>query len=153
MQHEFKVDGEMVEVTVAKDGQEWILGDHVAIISDNGRIMVKQPDGRTSFAHSAKVGDTWWVHFEGHIFCIEKTEAGSIDNDSDAGMTAPMPGKILEVKVANGDSVEAGQLLLIMEAMKMEHRIVAPDDGVISTVNFSPGDQVQQGDVLVEMTE
>ena len=68
-------------------------------------------------------------------------------------MTAPMPGKILEVKVANGDSVEAGQLLLIMEAMKMEHRIVAPDDGVISTVNFSPGDQVQQGDVLVEMAE
>ena len=66
-------------------------------------------------------------------------------------MTAPMPGKILEVKVADGESVESGQLLLIMEAMKMEHRIVAPSDGMVSKVNFSAGDQVQQGDVLVEM--
>ena len=68
-------------------------------------------------------------------------------------MTAPMPGKILEVKVSNGQSVAAGELLLVMEAMKMEHRIVAPSDGVITTVNFSTGDQVQQGDILVEMEE
>ena len=64
-----------------------------------------------------------------------------------------MPGKILEVKVADGESVESGQLLLIMEAMKMEHRIVAPSDGMVSKVNFSAGDQVQQGDVLVEMVD
>ena len=87
------------------------------------------------------------------IFCIEKTEAGSADGDSDGGMTAPMPGKILEVKVADGQTVEAGELLLVMEAMKMEHRIVAPTDGVVAKVNFSMGDQVQQGDVLVEMSE
>ena len=68
-------------------------------------------------------------------------------------MTAPMPGKILEVKVADGQTVEAGELLLVMEAMKMEHRIVAPTDGVVARVNFSVGDQVQQGDVLVEMSE
>jgi biotin carboxyl carrier protein len=68
-------------------------------------------------------------------------------------MTAPMPGKILEVKVADGQTVEAGELLLVMEAMKMEHRIVAPTDGVVTKVNFSMGDQVQQGDVLVEMGE
>ncbi len=68
-------------------------------------------------------------------------------------MIAPMPGRILEVKVDNGQSVEAGELLLVMEAMKMEHRIVAPSDGVIAKVNFATGDQVQQGDVLVEMDE
>ena len=66
---------------------------------------------------------------------------------------SPMPGKILEVKVADGQTVEAGELLLVMEAMKMEHRIVAPTDGVVTKVNFSMGDQVQQGDVLVEMGE
>ena len=43
-----------------------------------------------------------------------------------------MPGKILEVKVADGQTVEAGELLLVMEAMKMEHRIVAPTDGVVA---------------------
>ena len=153
MLHEFKVNSEMVEVTVAKDGQDWLLGDYKAQVLDDGRIMVHSRDGRSKIAHSAKVGDVWWVHIDGHIFCIEKTEAGSADGDSDGGMTAPMPGKILEVKVANGQSVTAGELLLVMEAMKMEHRIVAPSDGVITMVNFSTGDQVQQGDILVEMGE
>ena len=68
-------------------------------------------------------------------------------------MTAPMPGKILEVKVKDGQSVEAGELLLVMEAMKMEHRIVAPKSGKISKISFSVGDQVQQGDTLVEMAD
>jgi|TARA_B100000287_G_scaffold237937_2_gene223825 3-methylcrotonyl-CoA carboxylase alpha subunit len=153
MLHEFKVNSEMVEVTVARDGQDWLLGDYKAQILDDGRIMVHNADGRSRIAHSAKVGDVWWVHIDGHIFCIEKTEAGSADGDSDGGMTAPMPGKILEVKVTNGQSVTAGELLLVMEAMKMEHRIVAPSDGVVTMVNFSTGDQVQQGDVLVEMSE
>ena len=152
MLHEFKVNGEMAEVTVAREGQEWLLGEYRASVLTDGRIMV-QLDGRARIAHSAKVGDVWWVHIDGHIFCIEKTEAGSADGDSDGGMTAPMPGKILEVKVADGQTVEAGELLLVMEAMKMEHRIVAPTDGVVTKVNFSMGDQVQQGDVLVEMSE
>lgn len=152
MLHEFKVNGEMAEVTVAREGQEWLLGEYRASVLTDGRIMVRL-DGRSRIAHSAKVGDVWWVHIDGHIFCIEKTEAGSADGDSDGGMTAPMPGKILEVKVADGQTVEAGELLLVMEAMKMEHRIVAPTDGVVAKVNFSMGDQVQQGDVLVEMSE
>ena len=152
MLHEFKVNGEVAEVTVAREGQEWLLGEYRASVLTDGRIMV-QLDGRSRIAHSAKVGDVWWVHIDGHIFCIEKTEAGSADGDSDGGMTAPMPGKILEVKVADGQTVEAGELLLVMEAMKMEHRIVAPTDGVVAKVNFSTGDQVQQGDVLVEMSE
>ena len=152
MLHEFKVNGEMAEVTVAREGQEWLLGEYRASVLTDGRIMV-QLDGRSRIAHSAKVGDVWWVHIDGHIFCIEKTEAGSADGDSDGGMTAPMPGKILEVKVADGQTVEAGELLLVMEAMKMEHRIVAPTDGVVAKVNFSMGDQVQQGDILVEMSE
>ena len=152
MLHEFKVSGEIAQVTVARDGEGWLLGEYRASVLTDGRIMV-QLDGRSRIAHSAKVGDVWWVHIDGHIFCIEKTEAGSVDGDSDGGMTAPMPGKILEVKVADGQTVEAGELLLVMEAMKMEHRIVAPTDGVVAKVNFSTGDQVQQGDVLVEMSE
>ncbi len=153
MLHEFKVNSEMVEVTVAREDQDWLLGDFKAQVLDDGRILVYSPDGTSRIAHSAKVGDIWWIHIDGHIFCIEKTEAGSVDGDSDGGMIAPMPGKILEVKVTNGQSVTSGELLLVMEAMKMEHRIVAPNDGVITMVNFSIGDQVQQGDILVEMGE
>ena len=64
-----------------------------------------------------------------------------------------MPGKILDVLVNVGDSVEEGQLLMIMEAMKMEHRITASSSGVISSLNFSKGDQVNQGAVLIEVSD
>jgi 3-methylcrotonyl-CoA carboxylase alpha subunit len=53
-----------------------------------------------------------------------------------------MPGKIIAVKVAEGDAVQRGQVLVIMEAMKMEHSAVAPDEGVVERVCVSEGQQV-----------
>ena len=153
MHHEFKYAGEKYEVTIAKHGDTWLLGDYTAILCDDNRILITSPEGISKFAHSAKVRDVWWVHYDGHIFCLEKTEPGSQDSDSEQGMTAPMPGKILEVKVETGQAVGAGELLMVMEAMKMEHRIVAPSAGTIARIGFSVGDQVQQGDILVEMAD
>ena len=66
-------------------------------------------------------------------------------------ITAPMPGNILNVKVKPGDAVKKGDLLLILEAMKMENEIVAAQDGTIATVNVAKGHQVNSGDVLVTM--
>jgi len=64
-------------------------------------------------------------------------------------VTAPMPGKILDVKVKPGDSVKEGDVLIILEAMKMENEVVAPSKGVVKEVRVSPGDSVNRGDVLV----
>ena len=64
---------------------------------------------------------------------------------------APMPGNILDVKVKAGDSVKAGDVLAILEAMKMENEIVAPQDGTIASVNVNKGDTVNSGDTLVSM--
>ena len=64
---------------------------------------------------------------------------------------APMPGNILDVKVAAGASVKAGDVLGILEAMKMENEIVAPQDGTVASVNVHKGDTVNSGDVLVSM--
>ena len=64
---------------------------------------------------------------------------------------APMPGNILDVKVAAGASVKAGDVLVILEAMKMENEIVAPQDGTVASVNVNKGDTVNSGDVLVSM--
>jgi len=151
MQHEFKVDGEIIEVTVAKQGENWFLSGNSAIILTDGRIKVEMADGTIHFAHSAKVGDSWWVHISGHIFCLERIEPGATQEQGDASLSAPMPGKILQVLVKEGQKVEPGQPLMILEAMKMEHRIVASEDGIISSIFFSEGDQVQQGVPLLEM--
>ena len=66
-------------------------------------------------------------------------------------VTAPMPGNILDVKVKAGDSVKAGDILLILEAMKMENEISAPQDGTIASVNVRKGDVVNSGDLLITM--
>ena len=63
-------------------------------------------------------------------------------------VTAPMPGNILSVNVAAGDTVKRGQVLLILEAMKMENEIMAPCDGVIASVNTSKGSAVESGALL-----
>ena len=64
---------------------------------------------------------------------------------------APRPGNILDVTVAAGASVKAGDVLVILEAMKMENEIVAPQDGTVASVNVNKGDTVNSGDVLVSM--
>ena len=55
-----------------------------------------------------------------------------------------MPGKVVAVRVAVGDSVKKGQPLVIVEAMKMEHTITAPADGIVSKINAAAGDQVDE---------
>jgi biotin carboxyl carrier protein len=64
---------------------------------------------------------------------------------------APLPGTILEVKVKVGDEVKVGDVLLIMEAMKMENDIKSDKDGTVSTVKVNTGDAVLEGAVLVEI--
>ena len=80
---------------------------------------------------------------------------GGADDDADGPGTivAPMPGKMLEIKVADGETVEKGQPLLVMEAMKMEQTINAPRDGVVSGLSLKAGDQVADGTVLLTITD
>jgi 3-methylcrotonyl-CoA carboxylase alpha subunit len=67
-------------------------------------------------------------------------------------LTAPMPGKVVSFAVQAGDKVSRGQALAVMEAMKMEHTIAAPADGVVAEILFAPGDQVQEGAELLTLT-
>ncbi len=64
-------------------------------------------------------------------------------------VNAPMPGTILDVKVAQGQAVKKGDILCILEAMKMENEILAPQDGTVAQVNVTKGASVNSGDPLV----
>ena len=79
--------------------------------------------------------------------------AHAIDADSTAtgGLTAPMPGKIVAILVAQGDTVAKGTPLLVMEAMKMEHTIEAPRTGKIDRLLYAVGDQVNEGAPLLSL--
>lgn len=66
-------------------------------------------------------------------------------------VNAPMPGKILSVKASAGQAVKKGDVIMILEAMKMENEIVAPQDGTIAGINVSAGDSVEAGAVLASL--
>lgn len=68
-----------------------------------------------------------------------------------ATVSAPMPGKVLEVKVKVGDAVKAGDVIMVLEAMKMQNEIMAPADGTISDVRVSAGQAVNTGDIMIVM--
>jgi 3-methylcrotonyl-CoA carboxylase alpha subunit len=66
-------------------------------------------------------------------------------------LTAPMPGRVLAVLVEPGARVRRGEPLMVLEAMKMEHTIAAPADGVVEEIHFQAGEQVDEGDRLMSM--
>ncbi len=128
-------DGDYVEAiasieTDARPGRLWI----------NNRL-----------AHVAKVGDDWWIHLDGKVHKLTISEQGAGGLSTDGGMTAPMPGKILEVLCKVGDEVSEGDSLIVMEAMKMEHRILAATSGILTALHFAVGDQVEAGATLAEI--
>ena len=133
------------------DEQEHLIeaydcGNGTVDLDDNGR--------RLQFTVQAH-GSDWLVHSAAGDLVL-KEQARFPDSSLDAntgGLTAPMPGSVLATEVAAGASVTKGDLLLIMEAMKMDHRITAPRDGVIETVHVTIGDQVDNGQLLVSMAE
>lgn len=66
-------------------------------------------------------------------------------------VSAPMPGKILDVRVSAGQAVKRGDVLMILEAMKMENEIVSPQDGTVASIQVSVGSAVEAGDTLASL--
>ena len=117
---------------------------------DDDRFEIRLDEVRAS-GYASKFANRWCVDIPaGSLTFTEKSRFPEPDSaDVEGGLTAPMPGKILAIEVAEGDSVDAGQLLVLMEAMKMEHQIVAAFDGSVTEVRVAVGDQVDNGQLLV----
>ncbi|MDE7431078.1 MAG: biotin/lipoyl-binding protein, partial [Lachnospiraceae bacterium] len=82
----------------------------------------------------------------------EKAKAPAASGSEGAiKINSPMPGKILSIKTKVGQAVKKGDVVMILEAMKMENEIVAPQDGVIASVNVSEGTSVEAGSVLASL--
>ena len=89
------------------------------------------------------------VFADGQSFVFERQSRGSgAAAAGDGAILAPMPGKVIAVDVAEGDAVTAGQRLMVLEAMKMEHALTAPFDGTVTDLSASEGGQVQVEAVL-----
>ncbi len=110
-------------------------------------------DRRTLFVSSTKA--TTFVGLDGSTHAVARGRRSNAQlSEAESGhddLTSPMPGKVLEVLVAEGDTVESGQRLLILEAMKMESPIRAPHDSVVTKLHVAVGDTIAGGDTLIEL--
>ncbi|MCL4771042.1 MAG: ATP-grasp domain-containing protein, partial [Burkholderiaceae bacterium] len=86
------------------------------------------------------------------IVAIDLLAHAGEDQSEGGRLTAPMPGKVVSFAVQAGDKVSKGQALAVMEAMKMEHTIAAPVDGVVAELLYAPGDQVAEGAELLKLS-
>ncbi|WP_442957780.1 acetyl/propionyl/methylcrotonyl-CoA carboxylase subunit alpha [Polaromonas sp.] len=111
--------------------------------------------GQRQSVHIHRNGET--LHVFGvkgatHITAIDLLAHAGETHAEGGRLTAPMPGKVVSFAVKAGDLVQKGQALAVMEAMKMEHTIAAPADGVVQELLYAPGDQVTEGSELLRMT-
>ncbi|HET6333063.1 MAG TPA: biotin carboxylase N-terminal domain-containing protein [Polyangiales bacterium] len=115
-------------------------------------VSLDETSGRS--LRSAKVGAETIVFERGNAFAFSEPQslAAGAGAAADGAIRAPMPGRIIAVKIADGAAVVKGQALITMEAMKMEHTLTAPFDGHAADLAHKTGDQVSEGTVLLRIT-
>jgi propionyl-CoA carboxylase alpha chain len=114
---------------------EWYGGrDGYAVAVVGDRVDVDGPDGHVSLTRVPRFVDP-----------ADAVASGSL--------LAPMPGAVIRVEVEQGQQVEAGQPVLVLEAMKMQHTVTAPHAGTVTQIDVRPGAQVAAGEVLAVVEE
>jgi 3-methylcrotonyl-CoA carboxylase alpha subunit len=98
-------------------------------------------------------GGPWLLAERGRTFGFEEAryEAAAGGGAGDGAIISPMPGKLIAVTVKQGDAVSKGQKLVTLEAMKMEHSLTAPFDGIVAELNAAEGAQVSEGALLARI--
>ena len=126
-------------------------------VTVNGKVYevdveeIKEKDEISNITQTATVSQPKVTATKETSQPVSKAEAASSADKDSKVVSAPMPGTILDVKVKEGDRVKRGDVVVILEAMKMENEIMAPKEGVIASIHVSKGSSVNTGDVLVTM--
>jgi propionyl-CoA carboxylase alpha chain len=156
----FACQGQVLEVSYLR-GRDGAFrarvgeADYTArIVWSEGEALNIEIDGLLISASVNHDRDRWTVSdSQGELSFTEQPRFPIADAAGVAGaLTAPMPGRVISLVAQVGQTVAAGAVLLILEAMKMEHRIIAPAAGAISEVRVAEGDQVTTGEMLIVLT-
>ena len=156
-------------IHLSEGQREWtadVNGDEVSIEGQAQPIVIVPEEGArfridgtesTLACIATKSGDVMWVSIDGHVFEFRAAAAPTrrgraAARDQDA-FTPPMPATVVRILVKPGDAVRTGDVLIALEAMKMELPIRAPRDGRVLTLHCREGDLVQPGTILLEFAD
>ncbi len=143
--------GKSYRVTIAEETIEVEL-----LQAKNGKLDLLI-EGKRLTAYVSSDNARRWVTEDGQTFVLTKSSGahsrGHGGQHAKGELTAPMPGQVRAVNVSEGDAVTKGQTLLVLEAMKMEIRIHAPQDGVVKKLLVKQGQTVEREQALIEIKE
>jgi biotin carboxyl carrier protein len=149
-----EVDGEEHDLYIARDGdvvKVEIGGEtYAAKVTDAG-VVIGDRTFKIDLQERAVLVDGREVPFRVADFQAAGAPGAHEGPARAAKVKPPMPGKIVSIHAHEGDQVKAGQLLLVLEAMKMQNEIVAPSPGTVKKLHVKPGQTVEAKDVLVEL--
>jgi len=130
------------------------LGAPTPLVELKGEQLSLEHKGLRLAHRAIRRGDTLYLHWQGEMHTVvpyDPIAAVDASHSHHGGLTAPMNGSIVRVLVEAGQSVEAGAQLVVLEAMKMEHSIRAPQAGVVKALYCQEGEMVSEGSALVEL--
>lgn len=156
------VDTQTVQVEISIEGETTTA--RIRLISLDGDQVIVERDGlrqrwRVATSDGSSIGDgsVIYAHLGDGVECMVRLEprlpAPAAARAEPGSLTAPTPGTVVGVKVAPGDRVEAGQVLIVLEAMKMEHTVKADQAGTVEVVRAEVGQAVSEGELLVRLAE
>jgi len=148
-------DNSSIELTPTGKGYLASAGEktlEVEIVEAQDGKLTLRIDGQTVTAQVNSDNAKRWVTIHGRTYLFTKQSASrrkGSKSDHSSELTAPMPGQVRSVNVNEGDPVTKGQTLMILEAMKMEIRIQAQDDGIVKRIHTQQGQTVEREQVLI----
>lgn len=162
--YHYDIDAELKTVTVEREGAQFrvTVGERsylvAAELGPDGQLRLEL-EGQRWLAHTAgrgerryvALGDESWSFAAVSRQQARRRSQGSPPDLAHRHLQAAMPGQVVAVLVAEGDSVERGQTLVLLEAMKMELRVTAPYAGRVTRVACEEGEVVERGEMLVEV--
>lgn len=160
MEFQYEYAGKSYPVRMTRNGDKFtaLIGEKEYVVSSKEirpGFFIIQIDGRPVKVSIASEGNQRHIFHDGAVYRFTRIEGRkksvAAEGEISPEISSPISGKLIKVDSEEGKTVEEGQTLMTIEAMKMEYQIKAPYDGIVEKVNFKEGEQVDIGAVLIIM--